>query len=165
MIHSTACASLQGWAFVAALLLSGGCNLPQDPEGTLERVRSGSLRVGISENPPWTEWTAGSAAGIEPELLVRFADELHARIEWVPDTEGDLLAALERGELDVVVCGLQDDTPWRDRLGLTQPYLAIGGAKHVMAVAPGENRFLLELDRFLQEDTGDLRARFFGDGS
>lgn len=165
MSRRTGWAALQVTALLAVLLLSGGCNLPQDPEATLERVRGGTLRVGISENPPWTGLAGDSANGLEAELLDRFANELSAHIEWTPDTEGDLLPALERGELDIVICGLHDGTPWRDRVGLTQPYLTIGNKKHVMAVAPGENRLLLELDRFLQmSDPGDLQAGFRGAG-
>lgn len=52
------------FVFLAALLvpLLAGCGLkmPSDPEGTLDRVAGGTLRVGISHNPPWTETGTGS---------------------------------------------------------------------------------------------------------
>ena len=39
----------------AAVLLTGcGVEIPADPEDTLERVRGGTLRVGVSPNPPHT---------------------------------------------------------------------------------------------------------------
>lgn len=40
------------------LLLVGGCDLPRDPEQTFERVRGGTLRVGITARPPWTSFDA-----------------------------------------------------------------------------------------------------------
>jgi polar amino acid transport system substrate-binding protein len=52
------------FVFFAALLvpLLAGCGLkiPSDPEGTLDRVSGGTLRAGISHNPPWTETGTGT---------------------------------------------------------------------------------------------------------
>lgn len=53
-------------AMVAVLTgCSGG--FPADPDGTLETVTGGVLRVGVSSNPPWTETGAGGPTGLEPE--------------------------------------------------------------------------------------------------
>jgi hypothetical protein len=38
---------------VALLLFAVACGLPRDPDDTLERVRGGVVRVGITDNPPW----------------------------------------------------------------------------------------------------------------
>jgi polar amino acid transport system substrate-binding protein len=61
------------FVFFAALLvpLLAGCGLkiPSDPEGTLDRVSGGTLRAGISHNPPWTETgtrTGPTSTGPEP---------------------------------------------------------------------------------------------------
>lgn len=37
----------------AVLLLLSSCDLPRDPENTLERVRGAKMRVGITASPPW----------------------------------------------------------------------------------------------------------------
>jgi ABC-type amino acid transport substrate-binding protein len=80
---------------VMAVLLLGGCDeFPRDPEGTLDRVRGGVMRVGISEAPPWMIVADGKIGGIEVELAQGFARELDARVEWVPGTEQKLLEAL-----------------------------------------------------------------------
>lgn len=218
---------LCGWAvrIVAFMVLVlGACDLPRDPEDTLETVRGGVMRVGVSETKPWTiVGPDGLPGGIEPALMEAFARTLDSRIEWVVDTEAVLLEALERHELDAVVAGLTGDTPWRGRVALTRPYLrtssliglpdgvAIGddldgervavrpgdpvasrvreaggepvpmhdlaqadlpvlaedwrltawgmlptafvftGHKHVIAIEPGENAFLVHLERFLAE--------------
>jgi polar amino acid transport system substrate-binding protein len=169
------------FVFFAALLvpLLAGCGLeiPTDPEGTLDRVSGGTLRAGISHNPPWTETGTGPTStgpepagtgttpagtgiapgGTEAELVRAFAAEHNARIEWVSGGESNLVRQLERGELDLVVGGLTKDSPWSKHAALTRPYLETSNAQgdreqHVMAARMGENAFLVELERFLSEE-------------
>ena len=64
---------------------------------------------------------------------------------------------LKHGELDLVIGGLNDKTPWEKDAGLTRAYAESvdtrgQGRKHVMLVPKGENAFLLELDRFLASE-------------
>jgi polar amino acid transport system substrate-binding protein len=74
------------------LVLAAACDLPRDPEGTLERVRGGTLRVGVAHNPPWASLPApGEAQGVEPRLVRALAAELGARVEWVAGGETELL--------------------------------------------------------------------------
>ncbi len=122
--------------FLALLagLLAAGCQIPSDPDNTLRRVRGGTLRAGVSVREPWTRLEHGRPAGVEPELLLAFAGEFGATVEWTVGPESELLAALEKRELDVVVGGLTDDTPWKDRVGLTGPYLT---TTLVVGVPPG----------------------------
>jgi polar amino acid transport system substrate-binding protein len=108
-------------AVLAALLLTG-CGIPRDPESTLDRVRGGTLRVGITESEPWTRLEAGQPGGVEVELVRRFATELGARVEWVDGSEADLIAALEVRELDLVVGGLTAHTPWQTKAAITRSY-------------------------------------------
>ena len=103
-------------------LLPAGCGIPRDPEGTLERVRGGTLRAGITASAPWTTLEGGRPGGVEVELVERFAGELGARVEWVDGSEADLIAALEMRELDLVVGGLTADTPWQARAAITRSY-------------------------------------------
>jgi polar amino acid transport system substrate-binding protein len=144
--------------FLLLLPLLAGCHFPDDPDGTLDRVQNGRLRAGLSARDPWTRLVDGKPAGPEARLVEDFAAELNARVEWTVGSESDLLAALEERRLDLVVGGFTDDTPWEKRVALTEPYLELesGGRteKHVLAVAPGENRWLLRLEEFLR-DKGD----------
>lgn len=134
----------------AALSFVLGCDLPRDPEGTLHRVRSGVVRVGVTPHGPWVETDAGKPpTGIEPALVEDFARQLDARVQWYRGSETQLIEALEAYELDLVVGGVTDDTLWSDRVGLSQPYAETANGRHVIVVAPGENALLLELDRFL----------------
>ena len=144
---------------IAALLIVGltGCIIPADPNGTLERVQGGVLRVGATHHSPWVEIAGdGDPAGDEAGILSDFAAAHDAELEWTIGNEESLVEALERGELDVAIGGFTDTTPWADRAATTVPYTEAPGSdgvaqKHVMLVRMGENRFLTELETFLLE--------------
>jgi polar amino acid transport system substrate-binding protein len=140
---------------VMLLMSSCGLQVPADPEGTLDRISGGTLRVGISHNPPWTEIHNGEdPAGSEAELVRQFAATRGATIEWTAAGEESLMGQLDRGELDLVIGGLTKKSPWTDKAALTQPYAEGpapdgGKEKYVMAARMGENAFLQELEKFL----------------
>jgi polar amino acid transport system substrate-binding protein len=208
-------------AALCAVLLAG-CGLPLDPEGTLDRVEGGTLRVGGIPNEPWTVPGDGGQ-GVEVELVRRFAQEIGAEIHWMRGPPDELLGAVEHQAVDLVIGGLVDVDPSLAHVGMSRPYLttrllvgapeamlpvdsiegcpvivekgteaeglvlAEGGLAipvqevertrglaavdqwllddlglrdtgiwlaehhHVMAVAPGENAFLVRLERFLAD--------------
>lgn len=217
-------------ALVAALL--GGCDMPHDTADTLRDVRGATLRAGAVEAPPWAVVRDGMVAGVEVELVNRFAEEIGAAdVAWTTGSESSLITALNRRELDVVVGGLTAGAPWAAQVGFSIVYLesavAIGvppdggpvpenwagerigypagdleiaalvrerGAipvpveeaagmavaaprwqlvawglelgeddllqrRHVLAAPPGENAFLLRLDRFIAEEGPMVRRR------
>ena len=112
-------------ALVVAVLLAvgaAGCGIPRDPEGTLDRVRGGTLRAGITASEPWTTLEGGRPGGVEVELVEQFAHELGAKVEWVDGSEAELIGALEVRELDLVVGGLTADTPWQSKAAITRSY-------------------------------------------
>ena len=133
------------------LLLTIGCDLPRDPEDTLERARGGVVRVGVAENPPWVRLAASGASGVEPALVLEIARDLGARIEWVPGAQSTLLSDLHDRKVDLVIGGLTDDLPWKTEVAFTRPFFEDTAAekRHVMATPPGENAWLLHLDREL----------------
>jgi polar amino acid transport system substrate-binding protein len=143
------------------VVLSGGCDLPRDAAGTLDRVRDHELRVGVEEHPPWVVMTATGPAGIEPELVGRLAHGIGARPVYRRGSESELLEALDRRELDLVVGGLREDSPWRGRVALTRPYYVEkdASAGHVFATAAGENGWLVHVERFLAREGRLVAAR------
>jgi polar amino acid transport system substrate-binding protein len=119
---------------ILAALLSG-CQYPRDPEGTLDRVRGGVLRVGVTPADPWVMLNDdGAPTGVEVELVERFADTLDARVEWVAGSETDLMGALHGRQLDIVVAGLTRRSVWAHEAALTRPYLTT----QVVVAAPDE---------------------------
>jgi polar amino acid transport system substrate-binding protein len=146
------------------LAVMAGCQgtFPADSQGTLDRVTGGELRVGVSENPPWTEVAPdGTVSGSEIELLTDYAETIDADIEWVPAGENVLAAEMAAGNLDVVVGGLPSDAPWTSEIALTRPYTSTQGPEGrtveiVLGVTPGENALQVDLERFLAEQGGEL---------
>jgi polar amino acid transport system substrate-binding protein len=141
----------------AAMVVATSCGLPRDADGTLERVTGGVMRVGMVVDTPWVTDSAGGAGGVEGTLVYVIADELDARIEWHHGGESRLLERLHRRELDLVIAGLTSDSPWARKVALTRPYRRdTDGKEHVVAVAPGENAFLVRIERILHQH----RSRF-----
>ncbi len=122
-------------AIAAALLLvAASCDAPRDPEGTLERVTGGTLRVGVAAAEPWVV-LGGEPAGIEVELVELFAREIGAEIEWVEGTVEELAAAVHVRELDLLVAGLTSSSGVSSEAALTHPYVT---TQVVVATPAGE---------------------------
>lgn len=148
----------RGLGLVLLVLLVAGCSIshfPADPEGTLDRVSGGVLRVGVSEHPPWTEVADdGSVSGSEADIIEGYAASIGARIDWISAAESQLIQQLEEGQVDVVIGGLSSDLPWQKHAAFTRPYaesIAPDGStrKMVFATRLGENAFLGSLERYL----------------
>jgi polar amino acid transport system substrate-binding protein len=118
---------------LVAVLLAG-CQYPRDPEGTLDRVRGGVMRVGVTHVDPWVKLDGGAPGGVEVELLQRFAQTLDAEIEWVEGSETELMEALHGRQLDVVVAGLTRRSEWQRIVALTRPFVSY----EVVIAAPDE---------------------------
>jgi len=114
---------LQRLILITFLLLNFACsNLPRDPKETLRQLQSRPIRVGVVERPPWVVRTSGEPAGVEADLLRNFASQLGTKIEWQSGGEQEQLEALEHYQLDIVIGGLTDRTPWSKYVGLTSSY-------------------------------------------
>ena len=128
----------------ATVLLSACSAIPADTEGTLSRTQNGTLVVGVSEHHPWTNVSdEGEYSGSEVDLI------LHA-------PESILAERVKNGEVDVVIGGLTDSSPWSSHMALTRPYTEVDGEKMVMGTRLGENQFLVELERHLAEEFGEM---------
>ena len=99
-----------------------GCQFPRDPDGTLDRVEDGVLRVGVTPAEPWVELGA-EPTGVEVELVRRFARDVRADVQWTEGSEEELMGALREGQLDLVIGGLTAESPWEKEAALTRPYL------------------------------------------
>ena len=154
---------------LAAVLAAAGTGLaactssgyPADPEGTLDRVTDGVLRVGASHHPPYVDATGPEPRGSEPDLVRAFAAERNATIEWTVSGEEALMTALKKGDLDLVVGGLTKESPWSTDAGLTRSYAETAGpdgktVELVMAVPLGENQMQTTLEEFLDALARDV---------
>ena len=126
-------------------LLASNPHFPKDPENTLKRVQLGkTLRVGYTHAEPWVVPSGPEPQGIEPDLVRAFAQTLKARVTWVAGTEQHLYQALEQHELDLLIAGATDESPWKEQVGLTHPYLRtsvyVGSAPGVVVGADIKDR-------------------------
>jgi polar amino acid transport system substrate-binding protein len=115
-------------AVVIFVALLAGCDFPRDPMGTLDRVRGGTLRVGVADHEPWARLEDGEASGAEVELAREFAGELGAEVTFVKGTVPELLEAAREGEVDLVIGGLTATDPGvreQKEAAITAPYLTL----------------------------------------
>jgi polar amino acid transport system substrate-binding protein len=108
---------------VAVLAALAGCQYPRDVEGTLDRVEGGTMRVGVSDNQPWVNTDGSEPTGVEPTIVRRFAQQLDAEVHWVQGDSEELVEALERGQLDVVIAGITRTSLYKRKVALTRPYV------------------------------------------
>jgi polar amino acid transport system substrate-binding protein len=114
-----------------------GCQYPRDPDGTLNRVEGGVMRVGVTEADPWVVLEENRpVGGAEVELARRFARELGARIEWVQGSEEELVDAAKEGQVDLIVGGLTSKSRWKKDVAFTRPYVE---TRAVVGVPAGES--------------------------
>lgn len=143
---------------LSLIVVLAGCSqaIPVDPEGTLNSVRNGTLRIGLSPHDSLVEIEGSSYQGSEVELAKDFAQSLGAKPEFVVGGEESLVKKLEEDQVDLVVGGISSKTPWSKMVGMTRPYTQVideKGKKEklVLLVPPGENAFLGELEYFLDQ--------------
>ena len=101
-----------------------GCAGGDGPFGGSSRS---ALRVGVSPNyPPVVFERDGEITGIEADLAKLVGDTLGRRVifERYPFTE--LIDALERGEIDVVMSGMSITPERAERVRFTEPYMQVG---------------------------------------
>jgi polar amino acid transport system substrate-binding protein len=120
-------------AAVLAIPLVLACGLPRDSAGTLERVRHGTMRVGVTTDTPWVTDSAGVLDGVEPALVRTIAASVGARVLWVRRPAAELMTSLQTRQLDLVVGGHTSAEPWKKQVAFTRPFYT----DTVMTGAPG----------------------------
>jgi polar amino acid transport system substrate-binding protein len=105
-------------------VLTVGCQYPRDPDGTLNRVDGGVMRVGVTHADPWVLIEGEEpSGGAEVALARRFARDVGARIEWVLGSEEELVDATKEGQVDLLIAGLTNKSRWKKDVAFTRPYV------------------------------------------
>jgi ABC-type amino acid transport substrate-binding protein len=142
---------------VAALALGlAGCGIqiPTDPDGSLDRITDGELRVGASASGELVTVRGSDVDGTLADLVEGFARERGAEVAWVVDSEEDLVADLVAGRLDLAIGGMTAATPWSSQVSVTRGYPGIEGSRgaDVAVLLPlGENALQAALETYLDE--------------
>lgn len=133
------------WLFVAC------ADLPRDQHRATARIReSGEIVVGISSE----RFDSAEMEAREKMLVEIVAARLNARIVWRRGNAHHLLEDLTELKLPLVAANIPCDSPFADRIGMSQPYLKdrTNETDYCLAVAPGENRLLLLVDQTIAEE-------------
>ncbi|MBO1804548.1 hypothetical protein [Leucobacter ruminantium] len=150
------CGAALAIALLGPSLQACGVRVPADPDGTLDTVSGGTLRIGLSPEPGLVDVTARDPSGPLVDAAARVAEELDAEPEWTVRGEEGLVGMIERDELDLAVGGFTEDTPWTDRVGVSRAFDRLPGAEGrrvVVLVLMGENAFLSEVEEILDAES------------
>lgn len=142
---------------ILVLLVATACGIPRDPDGTLDRIAGGELRVGASPHGDLVFADGGNVAGTLADVIEGFADEHDATVVWTVDSEERLVDDLESGALDLAIGGMTDATPWSERVSVTRGYTGLDGAAGdpVVVLLPlGENGLQAALEQYLDREVG-----------
>ncbi|KTD49802.1 hypothetical protein Lrub_0430 [Legionella rubrilucens] len=133
--------SIQTTCLVIAL---SSCQFPDDPNRTLKAIQeTHRLKAGVCSN---------QATPLEEiELLRQLARDLHAEITWYSSNQEALYRQLQHFKLDIAACAIHQDSPWSEILAFSVPYYKKGSTAYVLALPPGENGWLKEVNEFIHQ--------------
>lgn len=126
---------------LAALALQGCVAVAPQPESSgasrLDQiVESRELRVGLTGSQPPLNMRnrSGEIFGFEVDLVRALAESMGLEIRLVPLPFAELLPALERGEVDLVISGMTITVERNARVAFAGPYLVSG--KSILTRSP-----------------------------
>lgn len=126
---------------------------PDDVEGTLYRVETQHrIRLGLAEVPA----PARPAADM---FLRRIAKGTGATLDAPREgSSEELFAALENGELDLVVAEVAEDSPWLPDVAVIEPLAERRSGERKLGLSAvvrnGENRWIMLLEREARDMKG-----------
>ena len=112
-------------------------------------VESGTFKVGMSgTQPPFTVISkSGSLIGYEVDLANLLAEAMGVKVEFVQKPFGELLPALEKGEIDAIMSGMTM-TPQRNlKAAFVGPYIVSGKSILTTSTALAALQDAEEIDR------------------
>ena len=120
-------------ALVLFALVLGACqSLSPSPSHTRARLPEilsrGALRVGLTgDQPPLNMMSrSGKLEGLEVDLSTALAASMGVRLELVQKPFPDLLPALQRGDVDVVISGVTITPERNTQVAFAGPYFVTG---------------------------------------
>ena len=119
-------AAMRGTMLLAAVVVCA-CGPTSSPTRQAPAPTSGMVRVGTSPDaPPISFVRNGRVTGIEPDLAQALADQLRRPVQLVPMRWDDLVPALLRGTIDVIMSGMTVTAARQVRVAFGDSYLQSG---------------------------------------
>jgi len=113
---------------VAAIALMS-INATAKDSPVLDRIlKNGEIRVGMSGNqPPFNAHSRnGGLIGLEVDLAKQLASAIGVEVKFVEKPFGDLLGALDKGDVDIVMSGVSITAKRTTRFTFAGPYMMSG---------------------------------------
>ena len=133
---------------ITALLFLGltACeNYPKDPLNSFNSLSNRPLKVGVIHSPPYVDVSTPQVTGSEVSLLQEFSSTIDSEVQFKVFGSEEAFEALEKYEIDLLIGNLTKKSS-NKKVGFTRPY----DKSHVIGVAPGENRMVIELETYLK---------------
>lgn len=139
---------------LAAALAACGLDVPRDVDGTLKHVRATHVvRVGLIQGQ-----APASARPPVAAFLGRLQGATGARPAVVSGSAEPLLAALEDGQLDLVIGEMAQDSPWMADVAVIEPLVERTVGQRRLGLGPiarnGENAWVMVLEREVRNSRG-----------
>jgi polar amino acid transport system substrate-binding protein len=117
-------------------LTGGGGNAPNASTRLQSILDSGELRVGLSGNQPPLNMANrnGEIIGLEVDLMRALAQSMGLTVRFIVTPFADLIPAIERGDVDVVISGMTITPERNARVAFVGPYFISG--KSVLTKSP-----------------------------
>ena len=113
-------------AILLAVAMLSACGPPPPPRQA-PAPTVGMVRVGTSPDaPPISFIRNGRVTGIEPDLAQALADQLRHPVQLVPMRWDELVPALLRGNIDIIMSGMTVTRARQVRVAFGDPYLESG---------------------------------------
>jgi polar amino acid transport system substrate-binding protein len=126
-IQSKSTIQVAGLRVLSLVLLATVWSACAGDDGRFGNVGRSPRRVGVSPTyPPVIFENVGKIVGIEADLARFVGDALGRRIVFERYPFPELIEALERGEIDVVMSGLSITPERAERVRFTKPYMQVG---------------------------------------
>jgi polar amino acid transport system substrate-binding protein len=114
-------------ALALALLTLGGCAGPTPVNSGTAMDRDNPLRVGVTPLYPPVIFKEGKGyGGIEADLAQLVSRDLGRPVTYVELARDDLIPAILRGDIDVVMSGMSVTPERSKRVRFTEPYMDTG---------------------------------------
>ena len=112
----------------ALLLFSLALQAADQPVRSLQNILdSGQLRVGVALFPPWIMRSKNAELiGSETDIASRLARDMGLEAEYSLYQWSDLIPALEKGEIDIVISGMAITPKRALKVKFSQPYAENG---------------------------------------
>ena len=119
------------YSLLVLLMITLTFSIQSNAQDILKRiVETGEIRVGMSGDQPPFSMTAtdGSLFGLDVDMAKGLADNIGVKAKIIKMNFKDLIPALQKGEIDMILSGLTMTIDRNKKVAFVGPYLISGNS-------------------------------------